>query len=1284
MKKLYYILLLFAGIANAQMSFINSPSPTPLQKCDDNQDQFTSFDLTTKTLEIIDLVTPTGDYSVVYFESEMNAQLNTNPIVDLANYYNINPAMQTVYFRIVNNSNPNDFLVSGLSLVVNPLPLINPVISDYYVSDSPYDGIAVFDLTSKAAEINFGLADAFETYYPSLAAAQAGTSPIPNPVAFMNNVNPQTIGVRVENAATGCYQVGSFQLIVSDGIPVVTPSVYSICDTGNDTTETFDLTTKIGEILGNLNPTLYTVNFHTTAADAVNDVNPITPINSYVSTVSNQTLYVRVYENANPANFATTSLELKIVPMPIGIMSAPASVCQGELAIVTFQAQNSAPPYSFYYNINGVAAGTASASLGNTVSLYINTAVPGAYTYELIGVSSQNEAFCYNPQSDILTVQVQAAPELTNPAPNILVQDIPYDGTATFNLTTNENTILTGQTGATIVYYTSQYDAQAQTNPIANPTAYTATSGQSIWFRLDYAGGCPLISSFYLYTTNPNIVFIPDPNFKARLLAADGATQFAQNLSHNFTVIDTNGDGEIQYTEAANISYLNASQANIGDFTGLEAFVNITSLNTGYNYAATGINVTTMPLLQDLSTSHCAFTNLNLALNHQLTSLSCEYNNLLSLDLSANPLLTFLHCQNNHLVDLNLEGLTVLTDVVASNNQITAVYTTDLHSIQFLSVDSNAITALDLTGLNTLQQLNCQYNQIDSLSTADCPNLSTLSCAGNQMSYLDTSNSPLLFFLDCNSNSFISLDLSQNNQLCGLNCSNNNFLSALNIKNGVDNCYTNFNVQFNYNLQQFCCDDNEMAYFQNIFTLDGINVNVNSYCSFTPGGNYNTITGHIAYDANNNGCDAADDIQPNVRVNINDGTTQGASFTNGAGNYSFYTQAGSFTLTPDIENPTWFNFSPTTATIPFADANNNAATQNFCITANGAHQDLEMVMAPLTPARPGFNAVYKLVYRNKGNTIMGPSTSGIILSYNTAKLTYVSSSQPVTATGTNSVNFTYPQLLPFASGSIEVTFHVNAPTDTPAVNIGDELQFMTMISPNNLDENIPDNTFNYTQTVVGSFDPNDITCMEGPVVSPNEIGKYLHYMINFENTGTYQAENIVVKEMIDTNMYDLNSLQVLNSSAAVTTKITGNKAEFIFQNINLDSGGHGNILIKIKSKDTLVQGDAVAKQANIYFDYNFPITTNEATTVFQLLSNPSFPTDSTISLYPNPTHNVVNIKAKNTITSVQLFDVQGRLLETKLVNENDTTLDITTQSAGVYFIKATTDKGIRVERIVKE
>jgi len=38
----------------------------------------------------------------------------------------------------------------------------------------------------------------------------------------------------------------------------------------------------------------------------------------------------------------------------------------------------------------------------------------------------------------------------------------------------------------------------------------------------------------------------------------------------------------------------------------------------------------------------------------------------------------------------------------------------------------------------------------------------------------------------------------------------------------------------------------------------------------------------------------------------------------------------------------------------------------------------------------------------------------------------------------------------------------------------------------------------------------------------------------------------------------------MNSSHAVKTKITGNKVEFIFQNINLGASQYGNVVLKIK------------------------------------------------------------------------------------------------------------------------
>ena len=107
-------------------------------------------------------------------------------------------------------------------------------------------------------------------------------------------------------------------------------------------------------------------------------------------------------------------------------------------------------------------------------------------------------------------------------------------------------------------------------------------------------------------------------------------------------------------------------------------------------------------------------------------------------------------------------------------------------------------------------------------------------------------------------------------------------------------------------------------------------------------------------------------------------------------------------------------------------------------------------------------------------------------------------------------------------------------------------------------------------------------------------------------------------------------------------------------------------------------------KADIYFDYNYPIITNEAETVFQALSNPDFEIDKSVKIYPNPTSSIVNISGDFNIKSIQLFDVQGRLLQTSLSNDTNTILDLTQKAKGMYFIKVISEAGIKVEKIIKK
>jgi Leucine-rich repeat (LRR) protein len=682
--------------------------------------------------------------------------------------------------------------------------------------------------------------------------------------------------------------------------------------------------------------------------------------------------------------------------------------------------------------------------------------------------------------------------------------------------------------------------------------------------------------------------------------------------------------------------------------------------------------------LRKLYISYCNTGNILVNNLKNLKDFEFRGNSITDIDLSNLTNLKDLASANNPLTSLNISNLINLISLKCYGNNLTSLDLTPFPNLILLQCGNNPLNTLDLGQLN-LWLLDCSSTNISSLNLSNSTDLSHLTCSYNNLTNLNLNNNINLQDIDCSNNLLSTLDFTANTSLTSLKCNNNN-LSTLYIKNGITETILDFSN--NPNLMFICADVQQGLSVQNQLNTLGMTATVsNSYCFFTPGGNYNTITGSMIFDANNNGCDALDLPQSNIRININDGTNTGATFTNNQGAYNFYTQTGSFVLTPAIENPTWFTFFPSSATIPFANNNNNTTTQNFCIVANGVHNDLEVIVSPINPARPGFDATYKIVYKNKGNQTL---SGNVNFTYNDAVLDFVSATIAPNSQNTGVLNWSYANLLPFENRSFYVTLHVNAPTATPPVSIGDVLSFNASITPMITDENPLDNSFTYNQTVVGSFDPNNITCLEGDIVPPSTIGSYLHYGVNFENTGTYPAENIVVKVVIDTAKYDINSLQMLNTSNPAYTKITGNVVEFIFKNIMLDTGGHGNVLFKVKTNNNLVNGDIVSKRADIFFDYNAPINTGMVNTTFQLLNNGQFVLDNSIIVSPNPTSSIISINGNSSINSVQVYDVQGRLLETKLIDDAKATINISDKTSGIYFLKITTDNGIKVEKIVKE
>ena len=762
----------------------------------------------------------------------------------------------------------------------------------------------------------------------------------------------------------------------------------------------------------------------------------------------------------------------------------------------------------------------------------------------------------------------------------------------------------------------------------------------------------------------------------------------------------------------------------------------------------------TIPNLTDLRSVNCSnnqLTSLTVEAS-EFNGLTCDNNLLTTLDLSSmislgnlmcsDNLLTSLSlgsmslenltCNSNQLTTLDLTSLTDLETVSCTNNQLTSLdlsNQTDVFS--GLDCSENSLTTLNIENLTGLGYLNCQNNSLNSLNLVS--SLYTLNVANNELATLDLSNSPNLYEIYADNNLLTSVNLSNSeileelymssNLLTSIDFSNCTNLNSIFLEN---NLLTSIDVSLNFNLCNFYCDNNDFTtinfgdvdvicapwdvFFDgspNLSVVCTIEDNFNwvqdklteygytdcaitSYCSFEPNNEYFIVQGQTFLDADLNGCDITDAFATNQEFNISSNDFYDTFYANSQGEFELYISSGSHTITPSFENSDYFSVAPSSITVDFP-TDVSPFIQDFCITPNGIHNDLEVTIIPLDEARPGFVADYKIVYKNKGTTTLSGSVE---LTFQDDLMDLVSASTTEDSQSSNTLTWNFTDLTLFESREILLTMNLNLPMDTPPLNEDDTLTFVTFINSDETDETPDDNTFELNQTVVNSFDPNDKTCLEGNTITPEMVGDYVNYMIRFENTGTANAVNIVVKDDIDTSKYDLASLIPLHASHNYVTRIKNNASdhyvEFIFENINLpfdDANNDGYVVFKIKTLDTLVLNDTFENDAEIYFDFNFPIITNNEQTTVATLSTEDFElTNSSISLYPNPTTHSFTLKSKQVIKQIFIYDISGRLINELAIIGTKTEITMSTEalSIGTYFVKIKTETGETVKKVIKD
>ena len=201
---------------------------------------------------------------------------------------------------------------------------------------------------------------------------------------------------------------------------------------------------------------------------------------------------------------------------------------------------------------------------------------------------------------------------------------------------------------------------------------------------------------------NDEIIQFNDPNFLETLL----------NYTYDYgygtrVIIDSNGDGQISYTEAQLFSGEMALSAELTE--------------EGYAYQIHNIDEIKY------------FTSL--------TCLSCLSHKVEYVDLSANTRLETVEIGYNGLKKLNISRCAVLKELICHEN-----------------------ITLDLSNNAALDYLNCSDCQMTTLDVSRNPALTVLRCNDNQLTTLDISKNTDLQFLQCRNNPLQTLIISDSQQ----------------------------------------------------------------------------------------------------------------------------------------------------------------------------------------------------------------------------------------------------------------------------------------------------------------------------------------------------------------------------------------------------------------------------------------------------------------------------------------------------------------------------------------
>jgi uncharacterized repeat protein (TIGR01451 family) len=222
------------------------------------------------------------------------------------------------------------------------------------------------------------------------------------------------------------------------------------------------------------------------------------------------------------------------------------------------------------------------------------------------------------------------------------------------------------------------------------------------------------------------------------------------------------------------------------------------------------------------------------------------------------------------------------------------------------------------------------------------------------------------------------------------------------------------------------------------------------------------------------------------------------------------------------------------------------------------------------------------------------------------------------------------------------------------------------------------------QPNIGAYDPNDKAATPTGVTRDNIVPKevVLDYRIRFQNTGTDTAFTVVVVDDLPAEL-DPATFVMGTSSHPCTWKLEGESALTVtFNNIMLPDSNvnqpasNGFFHFSIAARAGLDWGTEIRNKADIYFDFNQSIVTNETYHLIDRLRR--FPVaveevrkhQLPLLLYPQPANGEVFVEFKNGAFlsgSWTIFSIDGRQVAGGVASGIRQCIPLTSMTPGVHL-----------------